>query len=280
VKGYSSSEVARLLGLSVGRVRSLVRGGFITPERDGKELVFSFQDLVLLRTAKALMDAEIAPARVKRVLRKLKDGLPDGRPLTGVAISAEGNKIVVRDEHTRWDPEDGQALFDFEVSELSRKVAPIVERAARQAKVDAAEKSAEDWFELGCNAEVSSPDEARDAYRRAIELDPRHADAHVNLGRLLHEAGELDAAEAHYRLALDVEPADGIAWFNLGLVCEARGHLDEAVTAYQRSIEQYGPGDPLAADAHYQVARVYERLGQQTSAVRHLKIYRKLTQGR
>jgi tetratricopeptide (TPR) repeat protein len=280
MKGYSSREVARLLGLSVARVRSLVRAGFITPERDGKELVFSFQDLVLLRTAKGLMDAEIAPARVKRVLRKLKDGLPDGRPLTAVAIGAEGNKIVVRDEKALWNPEDGQGLFDFDVSELARKVAPIVERAAKKAKADETSRTAEDWFELGCNVEVSTPAEARDAYRRAIELDPGHTDAHVNLGRLLHEAGELDAAEAHYRLALDLTPTDGIAWFNLGLVLEARGQLDLAVAAYQRSIEQYGAGDAQAADAHYQVARVYEKLGQETSAVRHLKIYRKLTQGR
>jgi tetratricopeptide (TPR) repeat protein len=280
MKGYSSREVARLLGLSLGRVRSLVRAGFVTPERDGRDLVFSFQDLVLLRTAKGLMDASIAPARVKRVLRKLKDGLPDGRPLTGVAISAEGNKIVVRDENTRWDPEDGQALFDFEVSELARKVAPIVERAARKARSDDSTRTAVDWFELGCNVEVSSPDEARDAYRRAIELEPGHTDAHVNLGRLLHEAGELDAAEAHYRMALDVTPDDAIAWFNLGLVLEGRGQLDLALSAYQRSIAQYGANDVQAADAHYQVARVYEKLGQETSAVRHLKIYRKLTQGR
>ena len=280
MKGYSTREVARLLGLSEARVRSLVRGGFVSPERDGRDHVFSFQDLVLLRTAKGLIDADISPARIKRVMRKLRDGLPDGRPLTGVTISAEGNKIVVRDGNTKWDPEAGQELFDFEVSELAHGVAPILERAAKKAKADEHEKTAEDWFELGCNVEVSSPDEARDAYRRAIELDPGHADAHVNLGRLLHEAGELEAAEAHYRLALDITPKDGIAWFNLGLVLEGRGQLDLAVSAYQRSIEQYGAGDPGAADAHYQVARVYEKLGQETSAVRHLKIYRKLTQGR
>jgi tetratricopeptide (TPR) repeat protein len=276
MKGYSAREVGRLLGLSEGRVRSFVRDGFLTPERDGRTLVFSFQDLVLLRTAKGLIDARIAPARIRRVLKRLKTQLPDGRPLTGVAIGAVGNEIVVRDGKSQFNPEDGQGLFDFEVAELARKVAPIVERAARKARADQDSRTAEDWFELGCNLEVSSPSEARDAYRRVIELMPGHADAHVNLGRLLHEAGELDAAERHYRLAIDLDPNDAIAWFNLGLLLEARGQLELALAAYRRTVEQ----DPSAADAHYQLARVYEKLGQDTSAVRHLKIFRKLTQGR
>ena len=38
---------------------------------------------------------------------------------------------------------------------------------------------------------------ARELYRRAIAKDPNYADAHVNLGRLLHEGGEVHAALAH-----------------------------------------------------------------------------------
>ena len=53
MSGYGASEVAKMLGLSVGQVRSWVRAGFLTPERGPRgELRFSFHDLVLLRTAK------------------------------------------------------------------------------------------------------------------------------------------------------------------------------------------------------------------------------------
>ena len=277
MKGYSAREVAQLLDLSVAQVRSYVRTGFLAPDRGARgELQFSFQDLVLLRTAKGLMEAAIAPGRVKRVLKKLQAQLPSGRPLTAVAIGAEGNKIVVRDGNVRWNPENGQELFDFEVAELAEKVAPLVARSAEKAKAAAAEQTAEDWYELGCNLELVSPGEARDAYRRAVELAPHHADAHVNLGRLLHEARELEAAEAHYRLALESRPDDTAAAFNLGVVLEDRGALEQAIEAYERTLST----DARYADAHYNLARLYERVGKPMAALRHLKTYKKLTEGR
>src|SRR5438094_9924877 len=112
--GYGAREVAKMLGLSVSEVRAYVRAGFLEPTRGPRgELRFSFQDLVLLRTAKGLISQNVAPARVRKALRKLRAQLPDGRPLSGVHISAEGNRIVVRDGRTRWQPESGQALLDF-----------------------------------------------------------------------------------------------------------------------------------------------------------------------
>jgi tetratricopeptide (TPR) repeat protein len=275
--GYSANEVAKLLEVSVGRVRSYVRAGFLDPERGPQgELRFSFQDLILLRTAKELSAARIAPARVRRALKRLKEQLPSGQPLTGVSIAAEGNRIVVRDGRTKWNPESGQGLFDFDVGELARKVAPLVERSAEAAKRAPDEQDADDWYSLGCELELYAPAEARDAYRRAIELEPYHADAHINLGRLLHQAGELGAAEAHYSLALGARPDDATAPFNLGVLLEDLGQLELAVNAYQRALA----ADPSNADSHYNLARLHERLGRPMEALRHLKAYRRLIQGR
>src|SRR2546426_5248093 len=111
--GYGAREVARMVGLPVSQGRVCVRAGSLEPTRGPHgELRFSFQDLVLLRTAKGLVSARIAPRRVRSALRKLKEQLPEGRPLRGVHIRAVGDRIVVRSEErrvgkecrSRWSP--------------------------------------------------------------------------------------------------------------------------------------------------------------------------------
>jgi tetratricopeptide (TPR) repeat protein len=277
MSGYTSREVAKLLGLSVGRVRGFVRSGFLAPERGRRgELRFSFPDLVLLRAAKELVGQAIAPQRVRAALRKLRAELPIGRPLSALSISAEGGRVIVRDGRRRWNPESGQQLFSFHVAELADKVAPLAERRVAEARVATTRLRVEDWYELGCELETSRPEDARDAYRRAIELDPTHAAAHTNLGRLLHEAGEIGAAEAHYRQALVAEPNDVTASFNLAVVLEDRDRIEDAIVAYQRVLAI----DDSYADAHYNLARLYERQGRGVVAVRHLRAYRRLMKGR
>src|SRR5882724_2012181 len=109
--GYGAREVAKMLGLSVVPVSLNVKAGFLEPTRGARgQLRFSFQDLVLLRTAQGLVSARIAPRRVRSALRKLKEQLPEGRPLRGVHIRAEGDRIVVGDGGSSWSPESGQVL--------------------------------------------------------------------------------------------------------------------------------------------------------------------------
>jgi tetratricopeptide (TPR) repeat protein len=277
-----------MLGLSVGQVRSWVRAGFLSPMRGpGGELRFSFQDLVLLRTAQGLVSARIPARRVKSALRRLRSSLPEGRALRSVKVSAEGSGIVVRDGDARWRADDGQVLFDFDTAELARKVAPLLVRGARADEVrlrDAADADggaddpapgAEEWYERGCDLEEAAPAEARSAYRRALELDPVHPDAHVNLGRLLHEGGDAAAAAAHYRSALAARPDDATAEFNLGVALEDLGEHEEALGAYSRALAL----DPALADAHYNAARLFEQRGEPRSAIRHLRAYKNLTHG-
>ena len=276
MKGYNSRDVARLLGLTVAQVRGFARDGFLTPGRrggGGRGLQFSFQDLVILRTAKALVAARIPTRRIRRALKKLRLELPRGRSLAELRITAEGDRIVVSDGETAWNPESDQTHLDFAVSDLATRAAPIARRTAQAARAAEGTLDADDWYELGLELEAVEPAEARDAYRRALELDAHHADAHVNLGRLLHEEGLVQEAERHYRLALREDPEHATAAFNLGIALEDLDRPGDAVEAYRAALAL----DPRLADAHYNVARLYEKGGKKAAALRHLSIYRRLT---
>jgi tetratricopeptide (TPR) repeat protein len=269
--GYSTKDVAGLLGLSAERVRSYVRAGFLSPRQGPRgEYTFTFQDLVLLRTAKGLLAARVPRRRVRIALQNLREQLPEDRPLTGVRIAAQGHHVIVRDGQDVWNPESGQALFDFELAELAREASTLPSRppAASLAEPEGAAA----WYERGCALEEDSADEAMAAYAQAIELDSALPDAHLNLGRLFHERGETAAAERHYRLALAALPDDPTAAYNLGVALQDLGRLREAVKAYEAALAR----DPAYADAHYNLSGLYEQLGEPEAAFRHLRTYKVL----
>jgi tetratricopeptide (TPR) repeat protein len=265
---YSVREVAAMLGLTPAQIRSYATQGFLTPERGTRgEMRFGFHDLVILRTAGELNAAHIPQRKVRRVLQRLREQLPEGRALTGFRIAADGERVVVRDGEAMWNPESGQSLFDFSIEEIEARTATIPPH------VEAAELDADGWYEVACDLEVTSPDEAREAYERVLTLNPNHMDAHVNLGRILHESGAPAAAEKHYRQALELDPKHEIAAFNHGVALEDLGRHREAIAAYERAIAL----DPANADAHFNLAGLYEKRGDKADALQHLKAYRQLT---
>ena len=275
--GYTTQDVARLIGLTTARIRAFARDGFLTPGRGPRgEWQFSFQDLVILRTAKGLVEQRVPTRRIRAALRRLRQQLPRGRSLAELRVTAEGDRIVVEDGQAAWNPESGQFQLDFHVADLATRARPLARRAAAAARRVEQSLDAEDWHELGLELEAVDPSEARDAYRRALELDAHHADAHVNLGRLLQEAGLGEEAERHYRLALRDDPDHATAAFNLGIALEDLGRPGDAVEAYRRALLV----DPRNADAHFNVARLYERGGKKAAALRHLSAYRRLTEER
>src|SRR3954447_17314337 len=175
---YTVREVSAMLDLSPSQIRAYAARGVLKPERGARgELLFGFEDLVILRTAGELAE-QMPERRVRRVLRRLREQLPDEQSITGVRIAADGERIIVRDGDSVWNAESGQELFDFEVTQLRS-----FEVAQRETPVQTPRNSSpEDWFELALDLESTSPAEARAAYERALELDPQHVDAHVNLG--------------------------------------------------------------------------------------------------
>jgi len=275
VTGYTTREVASVLGLSPSEVRAFARAAHLSPRRGPRrELRFTFEDIVLLRAAKGLRDGKVPPRRIRRALTRLREQLPAGRSLSEVSIVAAGDHVVVRDQDTTWEPDTEQVAFDFSVGELASRARPFAREVAGRAPEEGLD--ADGWYDLGWDLEAVSLVEAREAYRRALLLRPEHAEARVNLGRLLHEDGETAAAEAEYRRALELSPRSAIAAFNLGVALEDLGRSHEARKAYERALEL----DPDLSSAHFNLAKLCEHAGDAQDALQHLSAYRRLTSSR
>ena len=135
MRSYSMRDVQRVLRLSPDTTRNLIKAGFLKPARGARrQYRFSFQDLIVLRTARALIDAKIPARRIRRSLESLRRELPDSVPLSGLSISAVGDHVVVRDGDTQRQVDSGQYLLGLDVS-MENGVLRVVERRRRIAEI-------------------------------------------------------------------------------------------------------------------------------------------------
>lgn len=272
-RNLSTAEVSRILGLPAARIRGIVRSGLCQPGRSGRRYAFSFQDLVVLRTAKGLIDAKVPEARVRLALAAMTQQLSPQRPLSGLRVYADGREVAVCDGDAVWQPATGQTLFAFDVDSLARQ-AQGVRRARRPAAIGAPPgRLARAEFERGLDLEDEEPEGAARAYAHALELDPGLVEAYVNLGRLRHESGRAAEAVELYRAALKRAPDDPVVHFNLALALEDSAGAEAAADEYRRALEL----DPDFADAHYNLAGLCEQLGRPADAIRHYREYKKLS---
>jgi tetratricopeptide (TPR) repeat protein len=94
----------------------------------------------------------------------------------------------------------------------------------------AADAPAAVWFNLGlARQDLRNPGAAADAYRKALEIKPDYAEAALNLGVALQEAGDIDDAMRAYAQAYRLRPATfGTIAMALTSAPHGRLWLDEA----------------------------------------------------
>lgn len=266
---YTTREVADLIGINSDQVRHYVRRKLIQPARGVRgEFRFSFQDVVLLRTAKGLLDADVSSRKAYRALVKLKEEMSQVQSLSAVRIYANGPNVVVRDDNQVWEVETGQTALDFAFQEVAANNIEALSDEPPYASSQASDLNSDEWYNLGLDLEEAEPDKAPEAYKEAIRLDPKNADAHVNLGRLFQLKGNLKHAKRHYELALTARPGHQLAFYNLGTVFDELDEIEKAADYYEKAL-----GIP---DAHYNLARICELNGDEVSALRHMRQYRDL----
>jgi len=75
---------------------------------------------------------------------------------------------------------------------------------------------------------------AFDCFTTALKHDPRHSEAHYNLGNLYFELNDFRLAQIHYQMAGEVDPSFANAFFNLALVQSINKDFDAAISALTR----------------------------------------------
>jgi len=267
MRQYGVRDVEKLLRLPRSTIRALIAAGFVSPARGSRNAwVFSFQDLIVLRTAQALVAAKVPRQRITRSVKELRRHLPQAMPLSGLNICAVAGRVVVKEGGSHWQAESGQYLLAFEGDPAAGSLS-VIERGGAQQPA-----RAEDWFERGVALESQDAAAAREAYEHAIAADTARLEPRINLGRLLHEARQFKRAEQVYRDAIKSCGRDPVLLYNLGVLLDDMARKAEAMEAYESALQ----GDPGFADCHYNLALLCEEFAKPKEAIRHMAQYRRL----
>jgi tetratricopeptide (TPR) repeat protein len=270
---YGLRELTRILSMTPKRAAQLRRLDLLR----GDGLGYTFRDLLALRAASALLDAGASVRQIREALTALRRRDPDlESPLAEVRFTVDGGRLLAQSDRVRFDPRSGQTVLDLETKDLQAAAdATLVTGLVRPLSPPA--EQAETWFERASEKE-SDPahwDEAVDAYRRVVAIDPSYAAAWNNLGLLLHRMGHYDDAGDAYATALTQDERCCQAAYNLGSLHEDRGDVELAIRHYRMALELA----PDYADAHFNLAAALSRAGRPADAVRHWQRYVELDAG-
>jgi tetratricopeptide (TPR) repeat protein len=288
---FQAREVATIVGLAESRIRYWAQTGFVGPSlKRGGRPIYSFQDLVAVKTAKELLDRGLTMQRVRKSLEALRAQLPDvAQPLSQLRVLSDGERLVVIDDGARFEPLSGQLVLDFDVSALAGAAAQIAQLREPSSETASPQETPEPIARAVAVAAEPPPshaygayreglrlaalpgraDEARAAFERALALDPTLAAAHTNLGLLAHAAGRRDEARAAFERALALDAAQPEARYNLGNLRDEEGDTDGALSEWYQAIAL----DPDFADAHFNIGATLVEAGAFGPGARHLERY-------
>lgn len=106
--------------------------------------------------------------------------------------------------------------------------------------------------------------EALDELNKAIEKDPRSAEAYYWRGRTLVNLGKLDQGMEDFKTAVKFKPDYSEAYDNLGWLASKQGQVEEGIAYLTKSIEF----KPENAWAYYNRSRLYFSKGDVAGAMR------------
>jgi tetratricopeptide (TPR) repeat protein len=269
---YGLRELTRILTLTPKRTAQLRRLELLRGNAG-----YTFRDLLALRAAGALLEAGASVRQIREALAALRrryPGLED--PLTEVRLLVDGQRVLAQSDSVRFDPRSGQLALALDAGDLRDAAAATLSMGLVRPLAPPVEQ-AETWFQRASewDSDPGRWEDAVDAYRRVVAIDPSYAAAWNNLGLLLHRMGRYIEARAAYVDALGQDPGLCEAAYNLGSLNEDEGNVEEAIHHYRHALQL----SPDYADAHFNLAAALARAGRPADATRHWQRYLQLDAG-
>ncbi|MBP7055607.1 MAG: tetratricopeptide repeat protein [Candidatus Omnitrophica bacterium] len=110
-------------------------------------------------------------------------------------------------------------------------------------------------------------DKAEWAYKNALTVDDRYADAHNNLGSLYAKKGLTDKAIAEFEKALELKPGFIASRYNLAKAYGHKGLYEKALTEYDNIIKE----QPFHAPSYNNMGSLYLKQGMNEKALEKLE---------
>jgi len=114
--------------------------------------------------------------------------------------------------------------------------------------------------------------QARKALERSLKLDPKQGEAEYQLALVAKGESKLNEAIEHLQRALDLQPKHLNALRMVGNLYLQTGELEKAKDALERAES----ADAYSSQTEYDLALVYNKLGEKDLAKQHMDKFRKL----
>ncbi len=116
-------------------------------------------------------------------------------------------------------------------------------------------------------AEKGNDAKAAEAWEKVIELEPRTAEPHYNLGTALSRIGKYEEAVPHFEKSVSLNPYFIKGYYAAGNSLLRLNRPEEAITQYTKALE-LNPDDP---NVHHDLGLAYLVKGEKEKAIEELE---------
>jgi tetratricopeptide (TPR) repeat protein len=260
---FSTRAAARILAVSPDRIRYWVKRRLVSPAAQrGRRYRFAFNDLLIMRMAKDLLPSRRHLEPFRRCFDRMLNYCDTRRPITSLKLCNDDGLIVVRDRDVSFEAESGQLLLFVDADRPAGKVEDRFGPARVQKRFEEARLMAE-----------SDPARALMLCSDLIGREPRNFELHLQMAEVLEHEGDLAGAMRHLLGAALLVPGNAEVHVRLGIIYRKRDEFNLALQSFVRATEC----DPLVAEAHRNLAELYDHLGRTREALRHLSTLHRLS---